>query len=136
MTLTDAGPLIALLDRSDPDHDQCRTVLPELPQPLVTTWPTFTEAMHMVRRVGGDAGSDALWRLVLTDRLVLADLVRSSVERAAELMQVYADRTMDLGDATLVALAEERGVRTIFSLDSDFDIYRMHRNQRFHRVPR
>jgi predicted nucleic acid-binding protein len=30
---------------------------------------------------------------------------------------------MDLADATLVTLAEQRGFRRIFSLDGDFHIY-------------
>ncbi len=42
---------------------------------------------------------------------------------------------MDLADATLVALAEERGYRKIFTLDSDFQIYRLHGRQRFEIVP-
>lgn len=40
-------------------------------------------------------------------------------------MDKYADRPMDLADATLVALAEDQGHRKIFSLDSDFHIYRI-----------
>jgi predicted nucleic acid-binding protein len=42
---------------------------------------------------------------------------------------------MDLADATLVALAEEEGHRRIFTLDSDFHVYRLHGRQRFDVVP-
>ena len=42
---------------------------------------------------------------------------------------------MDLTDATLVALAEERGIRRIFSLDSDFQIYRYRDRQGFEVFP-
>ncbi len=42
---------------------------------------------------------------------------------------------MDLADATLVALAEERGDRRIFTLDTDFHIYRLRGRQRFETVP-
>ena len=51
-------------------------------------------------------------------------------------MAKYADLPLDLADATLVALAEERGDRLVFTLDSDFQIYRMHGRQRFEIVPR
>jgi predicted nucleic acid-binding protein len=38
--LTDTGPLVALLDADDPQHEACVTVLASLPpRPLVTTWP-------------------------------------------------------------------------------------------------
>lgn len=42
---------------------------------------------------------------------------------------------MDLANATLVALAEERGQRRIFTLDNDFHFYRLHGRQRFEVIP-
>ena len=50
-------------------------------------------------------------------------------------MAQYADRTMDLADATLVALAEERGDRRISTLDTDLQIYRFRGRQRFETIP-
>lgn len=43
---------------------------------------------------------------------------------------------MDLADATLVALAEERGSRRVFTLDRNFQVYRIHGRGRFDSVPR
>ena len=51
-------------------------------------------------------------------------------------MDKYADRPMDVADATLVALAEARNERRIFTLDADFHIYRIHGRRRFEIVPR
>ncbi len=135
MTLTDAGPLVALIDADEPDHEICRTVLGQLRLPMATTWPAFTEAMYLLARAGGPAGREALWRLVLTGRLNVLDLSPSAVQRSAELMQKYADLPMDLADATLGALAEERADRRVFTLDSDFQVYRLHGRQRFEIVP-
>lgn len=132
MTLTDAGPLIAIIDADEPDHTACLEALDQLALPLVTTWPAFTEAMYLLAKAGGIRGQGALWRLVQTGRLVLADLSRSAVERSARLIDQYADRPMDLADATLVAFAEEQGHRTIFTLDADFHVYR---RQRFEMIP-
>ena len=64
MTLTDAGPLIAIIDADEPDHDRCVEALDEATLPLVTTWPAFTEAMYLLARVGGTHAQRALWRLV------------------------------------------------------------------------
>lgn len=136
MTLTDAGPLVALIDADEPDHDVCRTVLGQLRLPMVTTWPAFTEAMYLLSRAGGPAGREALWRLVLTGRLELLDLSQPAVERSAELMATYADLPMDLADASLVAVAEAREDRRVFTLDSDFQVYRLHGRHRFEVVPR
>ena len=136
MTLTDAGPLIALIDADEQDHEACLQALDDLALPLVTTWPAFTEAIYLLGRAGGIKGQQALWRLVHTDRLVVADLSPAAVARSAHLMARYADRPMDLADATLVAYAEEHGHRTVFTLDSDFRIYRLRGRQRFETVPR
>lgn len=135
MTLTDAGPLVALIDADEADHEMCRAALGQLELPLTTTWPSFTEAMYLLSRAGGSTGREALWRLVLSDRLHVLDLSRSAVERSATLMAKYADLPMDLADATLVAVAEERGTRRVFTLDSDFRVYRLHGRQRFDVVP-
>jgi predicted nucleic acid-binding protein len=135
VTLTDAGPLVALIDADETDHEVCRFALAGLRPPLLTTWPAFTEAMYLLSRAGGRAGQDALWRLQLTSRLDIADLSRSALERSSRLMAKYADLPMDLADATLVALAEERGLRKVFTLDRDFRIYRIHGRQRFEIIP-
>lgn len=135
MTLTDAGPLIAIIDADEPDHRACLNALDDLSLPLITTWPAFTEAMYLLARVGGHRGQEALWRLVSTDRLVIADLSPTAVERSARLMEQYADQPMDLAHATLVALAEERGDRRIFTLDAEFTVYRYRGRQRFETIP-
>lgn len=74
-------------------------------------------------------------RLVLRDDLLIAPFSAAASRRAAELMQSYADRPMDLADATLVALAEERGEARIFTLDGDFRIYRRNDRKHFEIVP-
>jgi uncharacterized protein len=54
MTLTDTGPLVALLDADDPYRVACVAVAERLPSgPLLTTWVCFTEAMYLLGAVGG-----------------------------------------------------------------------------------
>jgi predicted nucleic acid-binding protein len=43
----------------------------------------------------------------------------------ATLMEQYKDRPVDLADASLIVAAERLGARRIFTLDSDFYIYRL-----------
>jgi predicted nucleic acid-binding protein len=135
VTLTDAGPLVALLDADEPDHRRCRQALDTLRLPLLTTWPAFTEAMYLIGRAGRWTGQQALWRLVRRGDLVIATPSAESTERAAQLMETYADRPMDLADATLVALAEERKITQIFTLDADFHVYRLKGRRRLGVVP-
>lgn len=58
-------------------------------------------------------------------RLVLVELTMEEVEYMRVLMARYANVPMDIADASLVAVAEKRNLREIFTLDSDFFIYRL-----------
>lgn len=125
MTLTDAGPLIALIDAGEPDHDRCRAALEQLRLPLLTTWPAFTEAIYLLGHAAGWPGQDALWKMVKRKALTVAGIDEPLALRCAELMKRYRDHPMDLADASLVAVAEAGGLRTIFTLDAHFRSYRL-----------
>lgn len=101
---------------------------------MLTTWPVFTEAMYLLGDAGGWKAQRTLWSLLERADLELVELGETSVERTHALMEKYKDRPMGLADATLVAVAEERGLKRIFTLDSDFDFYRR-RRERFERIP-
>ena len=46
-------------------------------------------------------------------------------DRMDALMSQYQNVPMDAADASLVAVAESRGFRQLFTIDSDFYIYRL-----------
>lgn len=126
MTLTDAGALVALLDADDPAHTTYITAAEQLPaDPMLTTWACFTEAMYLLGSVGGYRYQAALWELRATGRLVLHDLTASEADRMAALMAQYQDTPMDLADASLIVVAESRVLRRVFTIDSDFYVYRL-----------
>lgn len=134
-TLTDAGALKALIDRGESKHKDCLELLPALSAPLVTTWPCVTEAMHLLYYAGGWHYQQALWRLIGTRALLLHSASAEEVGRMQQLMDKYWDVPMDLADASLVAAAETRQLQRIFTLDSDFRVYRIHNKQPFEAVP-
>jgi predicted nucleic acid-binding protein len=124
--LTDTGPLVALVDEGDAKHAECAAAIKALPdEPLLSTWPCFTEAMHFARRAGGAKGINTLWRMQLAGDLFLHDLAAAQIERMQQLMLQYQDLPMDLADASIVAVAEQLGIRQLFTLDSDFRIYKL-----------
>jgi predicted nucleic acid-binding protein len=81
--------------------------------------------MYLIFQAGGYPAQVELWRWRTAGRLVLRDLSGDEVDRMAALMDKYKDRPMDLADASLVAATERLGARRIFTLDSDFHIYRL-----------
>lgn len=86
-------------------------------------------------RIVGWKAQDALWTLLLRRESEIIELSSPLIERSHELMAKYRDRSMALADATLVAVAEERGLTEIFTLDTDFDFYRIKGRESFHRIP-
>ena len=126
MILTNTGPLVALLDKDDSNHVVCVNATKSLPAaPFLTTWPCFTEAMYLLGEVGGYRYQAELWKLQQAKRLILHVLTAAEIDRMSELMEKYYDIPMDLADASLVAIAETLSLREIFTLDSDFRIYRL-----------
>lgn len=128
MILTDAGPLVALLDAGDQHHSSCMSVLRQQSSsaaPLLTSWPCFTEAMYLLGATGGHNAQAMLWSWRSTGDVALHSLTVDEVDRMEELMMHYRDTPMDLADASLVAVAEARSLRSIFTIDKDFFIYRL-----------
>ncbi len=132
--LVDTGPLVALLDRSDPYHVVCQETLSSLDDSLVTVWPVVTETMYMLRNYW--RAQDALWEMIETEAVEILALGKDDVARIKELMRKYRDLPMDLADAALVRVAERERRRRIFTLDRrDFQIYRPSRIGRFAILP-
>src|SRR5205823_2585393 len=118
--------LIALFDRNDKHHADCARILLGLPPaPLVTTWPCFTEAFYFLYTTGGHPAQERLWAMRRTGRLELLDVMRAEADRMDALMTQYQNVPMDLADASLVAIAESRKFRSVFTIDSDFFFYVM-----------
>ena len=135
MILTDAGPLIALIDRRDAEHSHCVAAAGVLVGPMLTTWPAFTEAMYLLGAESGWRGQEPLWRMVRAGQLVVAEITASMLARMPAVMEQYSDLPMDLADASLVALAEAQRLREVFTLDRDFRVYRLPDGQSFTVVP-
>jgi predicted nucleic acid-binding protein len=128
--LVDAGPLVALLDQADPEHESCVATLRTLRGPLITVWPAFAEAMYLLGRSWH--GQRALWSRLETEALALAPLDETDAPRMRALMEKYRDLPMDLADAALVRVAERDSLTQVFTLDrKHFSIYRPGRRRRF-----
>lgn len=134
MTLCDTGPLVALIDRDDPHHERCVAALGQLDR-LISTWPCFTEAMHLLRRSGGHRAQDVLWDYLGQGLVELHPLPLTECRRMRDLMRTYSDAPMDLADASLVSAAEQLAIRRVFTLDAHFHAYRIEGRKAFEVIP-
>jgi len=122
--IVDAGPLVALLVRTDDHHSWTVDRFRDLRPPFLTCEPVLAEVAHLVRRVR--TGVERFVDLLQSDLLrVEFDLM---AERGAvgRLLRKYADRPMSLADACLVRLAELNDTASVLTIDGDFAVYRKH----------
>ncbi len=122
--IVDAGPLVAILNRLDSQHDACHKQGLELPRPFITTWPVIAEAAWLLRNTSG--GVSGLLRMVSEGLLDCFPLGPDSAAWMDSFLKKYADQSPQLADASLMYVAEKENVNVIFTLDRrDFSIYRL-----------
>ncbi len=126
--IVDTGPLVALLNRRDEHHEWATTTAAGLDAPLHTCEAVLAEGHYLLSSVHD--GTRRLSELVEANRLDLSFRFVDHTARVHELMRKYASVPMSFADACLVALSETFAECRLFTVDSDFDIYRRKRNRR------
>ena len=91
--------------------------------------------MYIAHRYGGWKAQAELWSYIEEGLLMIRLQTEHEFLRMRALMEQYRDIPMDLGNASLVAAAEAMNQKQIFTLDRDFLIYRLPKNQPFEVVP-
>ena len=134
VVLVDAGPLVAVLDKSDTWHQRCRKTLETLEGSLLTVWPVLAEASYLLRT--SIQAQSRLLNWIQNGSVQLAALDREDLPRIRELMAKYHDLPMDLADAAIVQVAEREQINHVFTTDrQDFRIYRPARIGHFILLP-
>ena len=126
-TVLDTGPLIAFLDADERLHDWVSEQWSILAPPLIVCEPVITEAVFLMKNQGVDL--DSLWELFRRGILKVDFDFHEDFESVSALMRRYADLPMDFADACIVRMSEKRRDVRVFTLDSDFKIYRRHGRQ-------
>ena len=125
--IADAGPLVAYLKRDDKDHDWATAVFQRLAGPVRSCDAALGEAFFLLQHTHG--GTEKL--LAMLERgLIIPDFnLAAELPAVSQLLLRYGNVPMSLADACLVRMAELHRDATVFTLDSDFRIYRKHRRQ-------
>jgi predicted nucleic acid-binding protein len=125
--LLDTGPLVSFLGSGLKHHlwacEQWKMFRP----PLLTCEPVLTEAAFLLKREGREA--DSLFALLEKGVIRVAFGIQEQQADLRALMHRYRNRPMSLADACLVRLSELETTGVVFTLDSDFRIYRRHGNR-------
>ena len=121
-TLIDAGPLIALFNKSDKYHEKIKEFIKNYTGLLTTSWPVITEVCHMLD-FNINAQIDFL-KWIKLGGLKVEDIETEEIDKIIKLSEKYSDIPMDLADATLIVISERLGIKEIITIDSDYYIYR------------
>jgi predicted nucleic acid-binding protein len=132
--LIDTGAILALLDATDRWHLVCVESFEQLRLPLLTSEGVLTELFHLLG--GNRREMESAWKLVRSGAIELAAITHAELPQIHALMSRYWDRPMDFADATLVHLARQESLSTIFTVDhADFETYRIEGRRRFRVLP-
>jgi uncharacterized protein len=113
--ILDTGPLVALLDATDPDHERCADLLQRTVEPRVVPVCVLVEVEYLLRP--WPKAFAALIADFEAGALELLDLPVRWLLRAGELVADYSDLRLGLVDATVVAAAEMLRETKIATLD-------------------
>jgi predicted nucleic acid-binding protein len=125
--IVDTGVLVAFLMGSDKFHQWSVQTLNHIQYPILTCEPVLTEVCFLLQRI--HLGRAKVLQLVEQAYLEIPFYLSPEVESIRILMQRYDSVPMSLADACLVKMAEIYTDASVLTLDSDFRIYRKHRNQ-------
>jgi predicted nucleic acid-binding protein len=113
--IIDTGPLVALLDATDPDHERCATLLRETHEPRIVPVCVLVEVEYLLRP--WPQALPALLADFDTGAFELLDLPTRWLQRSGELIERYRDLPLGLVDATLIAATEMLGETKVATLD-------------------
>ncbi len=127
--LVDTGPVVALLDRRDRQHEWAKREIARLHDPLLTCEAVISEVFFLLS--GVQRGTTTFVGL-LRDGLVRVSPKFSFRDQHAQVLrhlERYGSVPMSFADACLVRMSELDRDSIVFTTDRDFLTYRRNRRQ-------
>jgi predicted nucleic acid-binding protein len=116
--IIDTGPLVALVNSGDIDHEPCVRWIETVREPVLVPNTVLAEVCYLLeRRCGSLIEARFLRDLADDDRFALVPILREDLIRVAELVETYRDFPLGGTDASIITLAERLGVARIATLD-------------------
>ncbi len=122
LATADTGPLVAFLDGSERHHIWAVARVRDIAAPLLVCEAVLAETMYLLSRL--PEAQEAAFELLRIGALRLSFSVAEHLAELSVLHRKYRDRPMSFADACIVRMAELHRTHAVFTLDSDFTIYR------------
>lgn len=125
--ILDTGPLVAIINGHDSRHDWAKAQLSSLQAPFLTCEAVLSEAMFLLPHAR--RGIPTLLGFLREGLVHVSFDLDENLEAVVHLIEKYQDTPMSLADACLVRMSELHDRSRVFTLDSDFRLYRRHGRQ-------
>ena len=124
--IVDTSALVASIDQSERHHEWVVQQLEQIEPPLLTCEAVISETWFLLGRVRG--AREAFLPYLEQGQVQVVFSLESELASVLTLMKRYESVPASLADAELVRMAELHSRSSVFTLDSDFQIYRKHRD--------
>jgi predicted nucleic acid-binding protein len=118
----DTGPLVAFLNKRDRFHEWTASQWNEISPPMLTCEAVISEACFLL--AGTRTGSDPVMQMMRRNILMIAFHLDEHIDPVKRLLLKYRSVPISLADACLVRMSELHADSCVFTLDSDFKLYR------------
>ncbi|MGD8210210.1 MAG: PIN domain-containing protein [Desulfobacterales bacterium] len=125
--LIDTGPLVAFLNRRDRFHDWAAAQWNQIAAPMLTCEAVVSESCFLLS--GIKSGSDRVMQLIQRKILKISFHLEEHIDPVKKLLLKYQSVPMSLADACMVRMSELHSNSSVFTLDSDFNLYRKNGRQ-------
>lgn len=112
----DTGPIIAAMNRRDPRHTACHSLL-STAEALVVPSPVLVEIGYVLGEQAKPQAFLDFLAEVEGGTLQIEDLTQSDYARVAELYETYADLPVGFVDAAVLTVVERLGEPKLATLD-------------------
>jgi len=125
--ILDTGVLVAFIMPKDKFHHWAVSAMSNIQCPILTCEPVLTEVCFLLQKVYG--GREKALQMVRQEYIEIRFQLNEEIESIEKLMRRYDSVPMSLADACLVRMSELYPDASVLTLDSDFKIYRKHRDR-------
>jgi predicted nucleic acid-binding protein len=124
--ILDTSVLVALLSKGDRSHDWAVSQWAQVNPPAVTCDAVISETCFLLKR---RHLIEAVFDMIEVGAIAISFDLQEEASNVRMLMSRYESVPMSFADACLVRMSEQIGNSAVMTLDSDFKIYRRHRNE-------
>ena len=126
--IADTGVIVAYLDKRDEWHKWTYEQMKILPAPYSVCESVITESCFLLAHLHN--GKKNVLAMLKAEFLEIDFALSSEIEAVESLIAKYENVPMSLADACLVRMSETIKDSVVFTLDSDFQIYRKNGRQK------